>query len=244
MNQENEKPKNRKMSVKTILSVILILVLIPVTVILGMGFGGEKKYYLTSLIVIVETFAAFGLMFESRKPQAREIVVISVLCAIAVAGRIAFFMLPEFKPVVAIVIISGVCFGGETGFLVGAVTAFASNFFFGQGPWTPWQMFAFGIIGFLAGVLSGKKLLSKKRISLSIFGFLTTLIIYGGIMNTASVLMMTKTPSWAMICTAIAMGLPVDLVHAVSTAVFLWFISVPMIEKTDRIKLKYGIIKK
>ena len=95
----------------------------------------------------------FAFAFENRKPKARELVIISSLCAIGVVGRTAFFMLPQFKPVAAIVIISGVAFGGETGFLVGAITAFVSNFFFGQGPWTPWQMFSFGIIGFLAGIM-------------------------------------------------------------------------------------------
>ena len=116
------------------------------------------------------------------------------MCAIAVAGRTAFFMLPQFKPVVAIVIISGVAFGGEAGFLVGAVTGLVSNMFFGQGPWTPWQMFVFGIIGFLAGVLFRKGFLRRNPISLSIFGGLATFFIYGGIMNPASVLMLQAKP--------------------------------------------------
>ena len=105
----------------------------------------------------------FFMVFESRKPKARELIIISVLCAIAVSGRTAFFMTPQFKPVVAIVIISGVCFGGEAGFLVGAMTGFVSNFFFGQGPWTPWQMFCFGIIGFLAGILYKKGILKNNK---------------------------------------------------------------------------------
>lgn len=96
------------------------------------------------------------LVFEGRHPKARELVIISVLCAIAVAGRLAFTMLPQFKPVVAIVIISGVAFGGESGFLVGAVSMLVSNLMFGQGPWTPWQMFAAGIIGFIGGILFKK----------------------------------------------------------------------------------------
>ena len=95
----------------------------------------------------------FFLVFESRKPQARELVLIATLCAVAVAGRSAFFFLPQFKPVAAFIILAGAAFGGETGFLVGAVTMLCSNMFFGQGPWTPYQMFAMGLIGFLAGVL-------------------------------------------------------------------------------------------
>ena len=185
----------------------------------------------------------FCMMFESRKPKAREIVVISVLCAIAVAGRAAFFMLPHFKPVAALLIITGVCFGGETGFLVGAVTAFVSNFIFGQGPWTPWQMFVYGIIGFLAGVLFKRGFLKNSKVSLCIFGFLATLVIYGGIMNPASIIMWQNKITWEMIASSYILGMPFDLIHALSTVVFLWFISGPMIEKLERIKVKYGLVK-
>ena len=117
-----------------------------------------------------------GFAFENRKPKARELVIISALCAIGVAGRTAFFMLPQFKPVAAIVIISGVAFGGETGFLVGAITAFVSNFFFGQGPWTPWQMFSFGIIGFLAGIMFQKAFYARQKQICACLDFLATFV--------------------------------------------------------------------
>lgn len=175
------------------------------------------------------------------KPKAREIVTVSVLCAIAVAGRTAFFMLPQFKPVIAIIIIAGVCLGGETGFLVGTVTGFISNFFFGQGPWTPWQMFAFGIIGFLSGMLFNKGVLPRAREILCIFGFLATFVIYGGIMNPASIIMWQNEITWKMIASSYAVGLPLDLIHAIGTIFFLWFISEAMIEKLERIKVKYGL---
>ena len=234
-------PKIKK---QTILSSLLILLLIPFTIYFGTSFLGSRKYYFISLLVILETMIPFFMTFESRKPKARELVVISVLCAIAVAGRAAFFMLPQFKPVVALVIIAGVCFGGETGFLVGATAGFVSNFFFGQGPWTPWQMFAFGIIGFLAGILFRKGMLKKTKASLCIFGFLTTLIIYGGIMNPASIIMVQTKITWKMIAAAFAAGIPLDIIHALSSALFLWFISEPMIEKIERIKIKYGLIER
>ena len=221
----------------------MILLAIPFTIYFGMFYLGDRKYYFISLLIILETMIPFCMTFEGRHPKARELVIISVLCAIAVAGRAAFFMLPQFKPVVALVIIAGVSFGGETGFLVGAVTGFVSNFFFGQGPWTPWQMFAFGIIGFLAGILFRKGLLRKTKISLCVFGGLATIIIYGGIMNPATIIMSQEKLNFAMIKAAYISGLSFDLVHGASTAFFLWFISEPMIEKLDRIKVKYGLIK-
>lgn len=239
--KSKQKP-NRKMKTRTILSLVLLLLLIPVTIYAGAHFFGTRKYYITSLLVIAETIAVFFLAFEARKPKAREIVLISVLCALVVAGRAAFFSLPQFKPVVALVILAGACLGGETGFLVGSISGFVSNFFFGQGPWTPWQMFAFGIIGFLAGVLFETGFLRKSKVSLCIFGFLTTFIIYGGIMNPATVIMWQKTVMWEMIAVACATGFRFDAIHAVSNAVFLWLLSMPMLDKLERIKIKYGLL--
>ena len=239
-----QQPTNkRRLTKRTITAAFLILLAIPLTIYIGIFYFADRKYYFISLLIIIETMIPFCMVFESRKPQARELVIISVLCAIAVAGRAAFFMIPQFKPVVALVIISGVCFGGETGFLLGAMTGFVSNFFFGQGPWTPWQMFAFDIIGFMAGILFQKGFLRKTKLSLCIFGACATFIIYGGIMNPSTVIMSQDKLNFAMIKAAYISGAPFDLVHAVSTAFFLWFISEPMIDKLDRIKVKYGLIE-
>lgn len=241
---EVQPPKNkRKVAKRTLAAAMMILLLIPLTIYIGIFYLGDRKYYFISLLIILETILPFSLIFEGRKPQARELVIISVLCAIAVAGRVAFVMLPQFKPVIALVIIAGVCFGGETGFLVGSLTAFVSNFYFTQGPWTPWQMFAFGIIGFLAGILFQKGILRRNKTELCIFGFLATLIISGGILNTGTVIMSQDKINIDMILSSIAVGLPMDLIHATSTAFFLWFALEPMCEKLERIKVKYGLIE-
>lgn len=231
-----------KLSKRTIFAALLILFVIPATILFGVFVLDDRKYYFISLLIIIYTMLPFAMIFEKRKPQSRELVVTAVLVALAVAGRSAFFMLPQFKPVVAIVIISGVCFGGEAGFLVGALTGFISNFFFGQGPWTPWQMFCFGVIGFLAGIFFKKGFLKKKTLSLCIFGGLSTFFIYGGIMDTSSVMMFNAKLSLGAIITAYASGFWFNIIHSASTVIFLLFISKPMIEKLDRIKIKYGII--
>ena len=239
---QNEKSK-RKISKRTKIATLLILFLIPLTIFIGIYYLGDKKYYFISLLIILETMIPFGFAFENRKPKARELVIISALCAIGVAGRTVFFMLPQFKPVAAIVIISGVAFGGETGFLVGAITAFVSNFFFGQGPWTPWQMFSFGIIGFLAGIMFQKGILRKTKTDMCVFGFLVTFIIYGGIMNPASVIMWQSNININMVLSSYVMGMPFDFIHAVSTVFFLFLAAEPMLEKLERIKIKYGLIE-
>ncbi|TBL77644.1 ECF transporter S component [Paenibacillus thalictri] len=232
----------RRFSRRAWLAAALILIVIPATILFGVFVLDDRKYYFISLLIVLYTMIPFAMVFERRKPQARELVVIAVLAAIAVAGRAAFFMLPQFKPVVAVVIIAGVCFGAEAGFLVGAASGFVSNFFFGQGPWTPWQMFCFGLIGFLAGILFKKGLLGKSKLPLCVFGGLSTYFIYGGIINIGSLLMVTPQFSWQALLAFYATSFWFDVVHAIATVFFLFVISQPMIEKLDRIKIKYGLI--
>lgn len=233
--------RKRPLSKRTLAAAWMILLLIPLTILFGVFRLGDRKYYFISLLVMLECMLPFFLIFEGRKPQARELVLVSVLCALGVAGRAAFFMLPEFKPVMAIVILSGVALGGETGFLVGAVTMLISNMIFAQGPWTPWQMFAMGIIGFLAGVLFRPGALRRTKVSLTVFGALSAVVIYGGIMNPASALMWSHTLNRRILLTYYAVGFPVDLIQAAATGFFLWLFAHPMLEKLERVKLKYGL---
>ena len=236
--------KQRKLSKRTLVAAVLIVLCIPLTIFAGVMYFGNQYYNVTALLVLAECMIPFFLVFESRKPKARELVVIAVLCAIGVAGRSAFFMLQQFKPVIALVIISGVAFGGETGFLVGALTMLASNVLFSQGPWTPWQMFSMGIIGFLAGVLFRKGLLRRSRGSLATFGAFATVVIYGGIMNPAIALMYnSQTVNWQIILSYYVSGLPMDLIHAAATVIFILLAAEPMLEKLDRIKVKYGLVE-
>jgi uncharacterized membrane protein len=203
---------------------------------------GSRIYYFLSLVIMIYAMIPFFMVFEGRKPQARELVILATMVALNCAGRAAFFMVPDFKPIYAVTIISGIAFGGEAGFLVGSMTILVSNFIFGQGPWTPWQMFALGFIGFLSGIFYQTGLLSTKRLPLSIFGFLMAFLVYGGIMNPAAVFMSIGEPNWKSILAYYISGVPVDLVKGFSTFLFLWFGSRPLLEKLQRIKVKYGLI--
>ena len=237
-------PKNKgKLPPRTLAAIFLIVVMIPVTIWVGIHFFNDRKYLLISLFIVFYSMIPFFLTFESRMPQAREVLIIAVLTAIAVAGRAAFFMVPSFKPVMAFVIISAVCFGAESGFLVGALSMLVSNMLFGQGPWTPWQMFSMGIIGFLAGILFQKGWLKARKVSLCIFGFWAALFIYGGIMNPVSLLMSSYAITKRNLLAIYISGLPVDMVHGAATVIFLLLASKPMIEKLERIKIKYGLIE-
>lgn len=236
--------KRGKVSRRTWIALALMSITVPVLLYLSVRFFHGRNYLMTSLLVVIFAIVPFFMVFEGRKPQPREIMVISVLAAIGVAGRAAFFMIPSFKPVAAIVILTGVSFGGEAGFLAGCLIIMVSNMFMGQGPWTPWQMFAYGLIGFLAGILFQKGILKARKLQLCIFGFLSVFFIFGGIMNPASVLMTYGYLTKASLIAFYISGAPVDLVQAVSTVLFLWLLSRPLLEKLERIKVKYGLIQR
>ena len=241
---EQTPKEKRNLSKRTVTAAVCILLLIPITIFAGIFYLEDRHYNLIAVLILFECMLPFILIFEDRKPKARELVTIAVLCAIGIAGRSLFFMLPQFKPVLALTIIAGVAFGGEAGFLVGAVTMLTSNMLFSQGPWTPWQMFAMGIIGFLAGVLFKKGLLRRNRVSLAVFGAFCAIIIYGGIMNPAAAFMASPAGiNLKILLTYYVTGLPMDLVHAFGTALFIMLAAEPMLEKMDRIKVKYGLVE-
>ena len=156
---------SRRLTRRTWAALAILLLAIPALMAVFVCVWDERKYYLTSLLLVGLMFVPFVLRFEGRRPQARELVLLSTMTALAVAGRAAFYWLPQCKPVCAIVILTAVAFTPEAGFVTGAAAGLISNFFFGQGPWTPWQMLGFGLVGFVGGVLFGTvgiKILSSK----------------------------------------------------------------------------------
>ena len=237
----SEAGPRRHLTKRTWVSLGVIALAVPATILCGVYLLGDRKYLFISLLVLLEVMLPFALLFERRGPTARELVLLAVLSALCVAGRAAFSALPQFKPVLALVIVSGVALGGEAGFLTGALAMLLSNVMYGQGPWTPWQMFAMGITGWLAGILYRKGVLRRSKLSLCIYGVLASTVLYGGIMNPASALMWAQTVNWKLLLSYYMTGVPVDLARAAATFFFLWLGSEPMLEKLDRIQTKYGL---
>ena len=221
--------------------IIFILTAVPITIFIGIICFGDAKYLFISLLIMLECTVPFLAAFEKSHIRTRELVLIAVMCAMAVTARAAFYMFPQLKPITAIVIIAGASLGAESGFLVGSVSMLVSNILFGQGPWTPWQMFAMGMTGFLSGIIFGRSSFPKNKYSFAVFGFFSALL-YGGIMNPAAIIMSHMELSYGNIIAFYATGLPPDVVHGVSTALFLFLAAVPMIRKIERVKLKYGLI--
>ncbi len=228
-------------SKKNILTIAVILILFPAT--LYLSSMADRNYYLTSLLFIVYAMIPFFVSFEKRRPEAKELVIIAVMCAIIVVSRAIFIWVPHFKPITGVIIICGIAFGPQVGFLCGSVSAFVSNFIFGQGPWTPWQMFAFGMAGFISGLLFKKSLLSLKKLNLSIYGVILVMLMVGPLLDTAALFIMASEVTKEVALTTYIAGLPVNAVHATATFLTLWLVSKPMLEQLDRIKKKYGILE-
>ncbi len=224
----------------------------PVAVLAACALLQIEQSGLLTLLVGCAAVAVFLCGFEAGRPALRQIMPTATLGALAAAGRILFAPIPDFKPVSAICIIAGAVFGKHSGFMVGALAALCSNFLFGQGPWTPWQMYAWGLVGYLAGVLAQTgafeldenpakpHALTLGRVVLLCYGFLSGLF-YGFILNSWYIVAFLVPVTWQGALAAYLAGLPLDLIHSVATVIFLSVLYLPWKKKLDRIKQKFAL---
>ena len=198
------------------------------------------SYYIASLVILLLSMLPFFIRFEARKITSREITLVATLTALAIVSRGAFYLVPEVKPIGAVVIVSAVCLGAERGFIIGALSAFLSNFIFGQGYWTPFQMVALGMVGLLSGLIF--KAVRVNRFTLAGVGFLLTAVVYGVIVDLSTVLMVSgdnlSIQAFLSVYTA---GIPFSFAFGISSAVFLFLFGEAFIRKTERIKTKYNL---
>jgi len=225
------------------LTAVFTAAAILISLILLVFYAYKKKtgYALLSALVVTLFILPFFMSLEMRKPKARDIVPIAVMAALGTVGRMLFVWAPNFKPTTAIIIISGMAFGPQAGFLTGAVSALASNFFFGQGPWTPWQMLAWGLCGLLAGLLKNIGVIRGTK-TLMVYGFLASFL-FGLIMNCYFIFGFVSPITWGAVITALAASFGMDLTHALSTVVFLFLLGSIWLKKLERIKVKFGVLQ-
>lgn len=293
------------------LTAVLIFLIIPALIALTVFLGSKRLYMPLSLLILVMIMAPFFMIFERRKPRAREVVLIAMMSAITVASHTFFHIAFPVQIGTAMVIISGISLGPEAGFLIGAMSRFVCNFYMGQGAWTPWQMFCWGLLGFLAGLAFNREIskqnsignfkkmmapvlcvifselvayisflvwpgndktffgwrvylfgiiglllavifqkgkLKADNITMAVFTFVVTFVIYGGIMNFAAMcLSMNEPGSLGIGVKALkalyVSGVGYDFYHALTAAICVFVIGTPMVNKLERIKIKYGIYK-
>lgn len=227
----------KKLSFKKIITLLIYLLIIPFISVLGYFIFKSKNYNLISIIICLLAMVPFFINFEVKRTSAREIVIIASMVALSVIGRIAFAAAPGFKPITAIIIITGMAFGGEAGFIVGALSALISNIFFGQGPWTPFQMFAWGFVGLISGIF---KLKSNKTNYLFaiIFGIFSG-IIYSLIMDIWTTISVDKTFEISRYFFFVSTSFTFLLIYSISNAIFIALMYFPLTKKLARIKTKY-----
>ena len=228
------------MKKSNIVTLLVFLLLIPATLFLGSKLPGQG-YYVTGTLIIIQLMLPFFMAFEGRKPQARELVLIAVMCAAAIAGRVAI-PIPNFKAIFAIIMLSGIAFGPEAGFMVGAVSAFASNFFYGQGPYTPWQMMAYGAGGMLAGFLFAKGRLPREPWIMAVFGFVTVIFWIGPLMDSSHIFLMLTVINGSTVLATLLSGLFVNVLNGICTVLVMLFLGKPLLDRLERVKQKYGIM--
>lgn len=178
------------------------------------------------------------LTFSARRNEPAYIALVSVMTALSVVGRMVFAPLSGFKPCTAIIITAGISLGADAGFICGAFTALVSNIYFGQGTWTLYQMFSWGIVGLLAGLAA--KTLSKNRILLYAFGALSG-VIYSLLMDIFSVLWEDGYFNPLRFAIKAASSAPVTAVYCVSNILFLILLSDKLCFAVKRVRSKYGI---
>ena len=216
----------------------MLCLLIPAVVIGGAVLFRDRQYAWISLCVTALACVPFFLHFEKSATDAKRLILIAVMTALSVLGRILFTPIPGFKPVTAMVVITAMYFGGEAGFLTGALSAVISNFYFGQGPWTPFQMFAWGFVGFLAGLLATP--LKKSRIALAGYAVLAG-VLYSFLMDIWTVLWADGRFNLTRYLAALVSAAPFTAVYAVSNVIFLMLLARPIGKILERIKTKYAL---
>lgn len=223
---------------KKILTYVVLCILIPAVVIGGAILFEDRQYAWISLCVAILSCIPFFLRFERREADTKRLILIACMTALSVLGRIVFAPVPAFKPVTAMVVITAMYFGCEAGFLTGSLSAVISNFYFGQGPWTPFQMFSWGIVGLLAGLIAEP--LKKSRLALALYGIASG-VLYSFLMDIWTVLWENGSFQFSRYLAALVSAIPFTVVYAVSNVVFLLLFARPIGKILERLKAKYAL---
>jgi len=178
---------------------------------------GSVDWGTTSLVLVLALLAVGVAVADARLVSAHQLALVATLAAVATASRLLFAALPNVKPVTFLVLVSGVALGPSAGFMVGATTALVSNLFFGQGPWTPWQMLAWGAVGVLGGLL-GRGGRVPGRWELVAVGALAA-VAFDWFVSLWMFLSFTAR-TWPALLALYAQGLAFDAAHAAATALF------------------------
>lgn len=219
---------------RRVLHTVLPWVVLPALAIASPFVFRDRGWLFLSLLSAAAALLYFISGFEKKRTGTRRLIIVAVFTALSVVGR----FIPLFKPVSALTIIAGVYLGGESGFLVGSLSALLSDFYFGQGPWTPFQMLAWGLVGLLAGLCGSY--LKRKRLRIALSG-IPAGILFSFVMDVWTVIWINGAPDAGLYLASLAAAVPMTALYCASNVLFLWFLAPPFGEKLERVKLIYGV---
>jgi energy-coupling factor transport system substrate-specific component len=195
------------------------------------------SWELTSFLILGAVLLGGFAWYERSRPPSQVVALVAALAALAIAGRIAFAAFPNVKPTTDIVIFAGYALGGAPGFAVGALAALVSNFWFGQGPWTPWQMAGWGLCGILGAALAlGGR--NAGRLSLAATcGFAG--IAYGALLNFSLMATYGGDLSLQRFGVLEARAVPFDVAHAAANVALALIAGPAMVRMLIRFRERF-----
>ncbi len=220
--------------VRKTLRIVLPFAIMPALVLLVPRDALGQYYAVISFFMVVAALLLFLSGFDRRELGTRRMILVSVMTALSVIGR----LLPVIKPITALTVLSALYLGKEAGFLVGALSAVLSNFIMGHGPWTPFQMLAWGLIGLFAGIFS--KPLLRSKLLLLCYGMLSG-VAYSMLLDIWTTVWTYGEFTLSAYLAAITTALPYTILYAVSNVIFLLLFAKPIGDKLHRIEVKYGL---
>jgi energy-coupling factor transport system substrate-specific component len=197
-------------------------------------------WILASTLILGAALVAGFTWYERAQPTTRMLALVATLAALAALGRVAFAPVPNVKPTTDIVLIAGFALGGAPGFMVGAVGALASNLFFGQGPWTPWQMLGWGLVG-IGGAALSRAFPNLGRVPLALVCGAAGLV-FGAVMNLSQWINYSGDHSLAKLVATFGTALPFDLAHAAGNVAFCLAFGPTLLRALARFQTRFTVV--
>jgi hypothetical protein len=190
------------------------------------------------ILVLALTLIGGFVWFERSRPPAQIVALVGALAAISVAGRIALSPIPNVVPSTDIVLIAGYALGGAPGFAVGALTGLISNFWLGQGPWTPWQMAGWGMTGLLGAWLAAVSGRRVGRLGLAAVCAIAGLA-YGALLDLSLMVTYGGEQSLDRFLALSGRGLPFNIAHAAGNAALALVAGPAMVRMLTRYRRRF-----
>lgn len=214
---------------------MIACLLVAIATVLACALIGGNSYIVGSIIVVICAMLPFFITFERRRVDVQRLVLIAVMSTLAIVSRALFVAVPFFKPMAGIVMISGMALGPVPGFMVGSISMFASNFIFGQGPWTLWQMLSFGLCGAVFGLMANRAFMGaghlswKRLLGVSVLAGLFYILVAGPILDTSTIFFMLSRITPEGVLAVYLAGFPINCISGISTAITVGLLANPLL---------------